>query len=53
MDYIYDWETCLILTDEWARMIERRSEKGWRMVSASVTTMDGKPVAYIFWESEI
>ena len=53
MAWTYDWETCLILTDEWKRMIERRNDKGWRMVSASVSTVGGQPVAYVFWESEL
>lgn len=47
----YDWQTCLITTDEWTRMIERRNAEGWRMVSASVVTGTGQgtPVAYVFW----
>jgi hypothetical protein len=53
MAYTYDWETCLLLGDEWARMIERRNEKGWRMVSASVVAVKEQVIAYVFWESEL
>jgi hypothetical protein len=48
--YIYDWQTCLITTGEWKVMLDHRSAEGWRMVSASVSTVSGVPVAYVFWE---
>ena len=50
MNYIYDWQTCLITTGEWKVMLDHRSAEGWRMVSASVSTVSGVPVAYVFWE---
>lgn len=49
----YDWETCLITTDEWARMIERRNGDNWRMVSANVVSSVNGIVAYVFWESDL
>ena len=53
MTYTYDWETCLITTDEWKHMIERRNEKGWRMVSANVVSFKDQIIAYVFWESKL
>lgn len=55
MTYTYEWETCLMMTDEWARMIKRRNsriERTWRMVSCSVTRLDnGDLIGYVVWES--
>jgi hypothetical protein len=48
--WTYDWETCLIATDEWARMIKRRNEKGWEMVSVSVVSSESHITAYVFWK---
>lgn len=53
MAYTYDWETCILTSDEWPRMIERRNEKGWRMVSANVVSSTSGIIAYVFWESEL
>jgi hypothetical protein len=52
MAYAYEWETCLLDTDDWERMIERRNKGNWRMVSACVPKFlsDGRPVAYVFWK---
>jgi len=48
--WTYDWETCLIATDEWTRMIKRRNEEGWEMVSADVVSFHDKIIAYVFWK---
>jgi hypothetical protein len=50
--WTYDWQTCLITTDEWTRMIERRNETGWEMVSVSVLSLRDQIVAYVFWKRQ-
>lgn len=49
----YDWESCLIATDEWTRMIERRNDKGWEMISANVVSHKDYLIAYVFWKSKL
>jgi hypothetical protein len=51
--WAYDWETCLITTDEWSRMIKRRNDKGWEMISVSVVTFKDQIIAYVFWKSKL